>query len=361
MAHGISENILRGTGVMPAVGAKLTQDGNEFEITQGIIDDIQAYVDFARAVPWVGPMNIESRVNYSVALGVAWDKAWGTADLWGFSQEADLGRVLNIIDLKFGRAPVNPDELPQGILYATGVLQGLWRDGFMPVYSMPVRISIYQPRIAHRPFSWLTTVGHVLARAAEFAAPAQAAVRFAGNAATQQDAISFPENLGEHCHYCRRKLQCKAFQAQLGSMATAAMNDMVSWDAEAWKLRKAVDQFYETMEAVGLAAAERGEVPEGAKLVRGRAGHAKFIVGTDVLREYARSKNLEGEVVETKEVWATPSAVRDSFKKFGVPAADIAKFIQQPEGKPTLTVDTDPRPSIAQTTASKFAQFTTNQ
>jgi hypothetical protein len=336
----LAEQALRGDPY-PPIGSAHTVEGHDFTIDEAFIADVDSYVQHVRSVPWYGTYTPEGRVNYSRSLGVPFNLAFGTSDCWGFSQDAS-GRYLEVMDLKMGRKAVNPFENSQMTLYAAGVL-----DGMAPVMTLPpsakVRFTIYQPRLAHRPFQWVTTVGWVQNRVLMLRPAAHAAIAYHNGTATQDTWAQFPELPGDHCHYCTRKTQCGAFKAKVIRTAQPP----VVWDAQLYGMKSAVLAYFEDMEALATTAALAGTPYPGTKLVKGRSSGPKLLINQAQLRELAKALGIEGAIVWTEEVWATPAKVRDAFKRHGVQPADIAKVLVTPEPAPVLALTTDPRPEVS--------------
>lgn len=346
--HGVSETVLRG-GAYPEIGTQLEADGFTFEYTDDRHRDVSAYVDYVRSLPWVGPYSVEQRIHYGRALGTPHNLSFGTSDCFGFVEDAD-GRRLVVIDAKFGRKPVNPKGNPQAALYASGVLEGL-----LPLLlprNFPVQITIFQPRLSHRPFSWTTSVGWIEDTVRAMQPAAQAAVRFKQGTFTPEDVLAFPELPGAHCLYCRRKPGCKTFQQEMSKLAQPGLT--VTWNPVVFAMRDAIKEYIGGLEQLALDEAMRGNKLSGTKLVRGRAGHAKLIETEDKVRSKAKELGIESQVVKMEEVWATASKIRDAFKRVGMSKEDIGKYILQPEGKLQIADADDPRAEVDLTVGQDF-------
>lgn len=346
--HGISESVLRGA-VYPAVGSTHSADGFDFEYTEDRHADVQAYVDYVRSLPWVGSYNVEARIHYGRTLGTPHNLTFGTADCYGFTEDLE-GRVLRIIDLKMGRKPVNPDRNPQAILYAAGVLESL--HPILLPRAFPVEITIFQPRLSRKPFTWATTVGYVEDAAAAMRPAAQAGVRFANKTPLPEDVSLWPELPGSHCHYCRRKNQCGEFQRSL--MVIAQPGATVTWNPVVFAMRDSIKTYIDELEQLAYDEAMLGNALAGTKLVKGRAGHAKLIATEAAVEAKAESLGIKAAVVEVKKVFATPSKIRDAFKKAGVDAETLKAFIHQPEAKLQIADAADPRPAATVATENSF-------
>lgn len=350
--HAVSENVLRGANY-PEIGTKLEADGFEFEYTEDRHQDVVVYVDFVRSLPWAGPYSVEQRIHYGKALGTPHNLSFGTADCYGFVQDADGPRLV-IVDAKFGRKPVNPRENPQAALYAGGVLEGLLPLQLPRGYA--VEIIIVQPRLSRTPFRWVTSVSWIEDTLRGMRPAAQAAVRFAQSKHTPEDALAFPELTGKHCMYCRRKANCTAFQAELRKIAQPGLT--VTWNPVVFALRDSIKAYIKDLEELALDEALKGNMLPGTKLVKGRAGNPKLIVTNEELKAKAKERGIESMVVKVEEVWATPAKVRDAFKKAGAKQDELDKIIHTPEAKAQIADESDPRPAFSNVASAVAAGFT---
>lgn len=345
--HTVSEQVLRG-GAWPALGTELEADGYKFEVTEERMAAVKVYTDYIQSLPWIAPYEVETKVHYGRALGTPHNLSFGTADCFGFTQDAD-GVVLRIIDAKFGRKAVVSKENMQGTLYAAGVLEQL-----LPVRlsrSHPVAIVIVQPRNSSRPFEWRTTVGWIEDQTRSMRPAAQTAVRFFDKTTTQDDLEAFPENLGKHCHYCKRKASCTKFNAKVKSLAVTSQ---VEWNPEVFALTDAIKGYLDDLGQMVLDAAEQGQRLPGAKVVRGKRGNLKLIASEAVIREKARALGIEPLIVKTQEVWSTPAKIRDAFMAANVPEEERNQLFASPEGKLVAVPETDPRPDALQDVGAAF-------
>lgn len=338
MLHKVCEDVLRG-GAYPKVLTKFIVEDHDFTFTDDMQKDCETYVDYVRSLPWVGGYTVEGRVHYGRALGTPHASSYGTADCYGFTED-EQGRMLEVIDLKMGRKPVNPVGNPQEALYAAGVLETLSEVMLLPD-AHRVRLTIFQPRLSHTPFTWVTSVGWIRATLAALRRPAQAAVRFYNKTAEALDIVEFPETVGSHCGYCRRKSDCGAIKMVVDTIAEPGKT--VVFDEKVFSLRDTIRGYLDDLEELALDEALKGNVLPGTKLVQGRAGNAKLRIGEVAVREEAKKLGIEAMIVETKEVFATPAKIRDAFKKIGAPATLIAAIIEQPEGKAVIASSDDPR------------------
>jgi hypothetical protein len=337
MLHTFSENVLR-NGEFPALGTSHTVDGHTITFTEEMLETCTAYVEYVRSLKWTTGFSVENRVRYSKVLGVPHAYAFGTADVVGVTHHED-GYCIEVIDLKTGRSPVSPERNPQMVLYAVGFMDSVTEDMGI-ANDTAVRLTIYQPRLSRRPFTWQTTVGEVMRIARDLRQPAQAAVRFHDGSATPKDLEQFPEMTGSHCRYCDRKPVCTTFNKKVKSIQVGAT---VVWDAELFGLRKVITSYLEDLEQLALDSALSGRQLQGTKLVTGRAGRPVVVMPESELLALTEQYGVKAALTETKMVWATPAKVRDTLKKAGLPADKLAAVVVSPEAKPVIADADDPR------------------
>jgi hypothetical protein len=346
--HAVSETVLRG-GAYPEIGSTVSADGFDFEYDEHRHRDTAAYVDYVRSLPWVNGYNVEARVHYGQMLGTPHNVSFGTADCYGFTEDLD-GRVLRIADLKMGRKPVNPEQNPQAILYAAGVLESLYP--LLLPRNHRVTVTIFQPRLSRSPQDWHTTVGFVEDAVMRMRPGAQAALRFGTGVASQDDLVAWPELTGKHCGWCKRKASCNTFQKELVSIAQPGKQ--VEWNPMLFSMREGIKGYLEDLERYALDEALRGVTLPGTKLIRGKAGAAKLAASEDDVRKKALELGIENQIVKQQEVWSTPAVIRDVFYRAGVTQEEVAKYIRQPEGKMQVVEDSDPRKAIEVVSTSAF-------
>lgn len=344
--HGVCESVLLGgDSNYPKLGTEHEVEGFKFEFTQSMKDDCEMYVAYVRSRPWTGRYEVEGTVHYSRALEVPYAAAFGTADCFGFTQDSDNKRWLEIIDLKMGRKPVNPVENPQAALYAAGVME--YSDDVLPIPDrQAIRITIVQPRLSYRPFSWETTAGDIRKIIRTLRPAAQAGVAFAKGEATALHKQQFPENPGSHCGYCRRKAECTALKnLTLAAAAEMPVSAGVRFDSKLFEMRDIIRGYLDELEEYALEAALSGNILPGTKLVRGRKGNPRLKISEAELIAFgARYSVPEAEIAPMKRTLLTAAKVRDLFKKVGVPAGELTDIIETPEGALQIAGLNDPRP-----------------
>ncbi len=221
---------------------------------------------------------VEAAANYGVeAKLVADEELFGTADCWTYHKET---RLLEIIDLKYGYNPVDPEENHQALTYAAC----LFLDDEIALTEEDVdiiRLTIVQPR-GHGTSSWDTTPGRV--------AKHLETIDGAINASKLDNP---PGAMGHWCKWCPAKIICP--------ILTAAEEGLTSWDArdlsdeELGKLlltAQLLEGKAKAIFAYAHARAEDGQRITGWKLVPKRATR-KWINQDKVLAWAKRNGRLK--------------------------------------------------------------------
>jgi hypothetical protein len=123
-----------------------------------------------------------------------------------------VGRVLHVVDLKYGKGvEVHPNH-PQFKIYALGAVHTLWPvfDGFDEV-----NLTVVQPRINMTPQTYSMSFDGLLDWAALDLKPAMERIH---NGDTT-------EKYGHWCRWCVRKDACKAFKNHKNIQAAEIFDD----------------------------------------------------------------------------------------------------------------------------------------
>lgn len=313
------------TGSPPAVGAVAS---NGVLFTQAMIDCARVAVDFV--VGYVKgrqhTLLAEEKVQIGSFFDLEPDTCYGTADIVAFT-----GPELMVADLKSGWQEVTPEENPQLLLYATGVMEEM---GWM---FEQIRLVIIQPRNGGVK-EWTLTKRELLDRA---------------EAMKPRVALTVVENppyvpTEDGCRYCPAAGVCKALQGEALALAQRefssvdALIDHISADDLATILLKA-----DLIEAAVKAAREHaikllslGQPVPGYKLVEGR----KNRVWRDEARAISAFRMLgynEEEFAPRKML--SPAQAEKLLKDRKV----MGDLVETPAGKATLALLEDKRPALA--------------
>ena len=326
VAHATSEKILEGADPSALLGT-YPVDGIPIAVDQEMLDYVQIYVDYVRAIP--GERMIEVRVDFSDWV----PEGFGTSDAIVID-----GNTMSIVDLKYGKGvAVYAENNSQAMLYALGAVAD-----FGAIYDIQtIKMVIVQPRLDNIS-EWeidiqdLLKWGHWVSERAELA--------------LSDDA---PRNPGEkQCQWCKAQATCpellnlthKAVGAQFDDMndVNSLTDEQLSFVLEHKKLIEAWLSAVEKLVEERLLA---GNEFVGFKLVEGRSTRSWTDEGAveSVLVEAL------GDAAYTKKL-LSPAAAEKALGK--AKSQLIKEYVNKPAGSPTLAHVSDKRPPIGITAAA---------
>jgi hypothetical protein len=263
--------------------------------------------------------NVEQRLPATPSFGA---HVWGTPDLWGVN-----GRVLHVLDYKFGHDAVEVFENWQLIVYTALILAAL----DLPDLHTAVHLTIVQPRGYHRE----GPVRHwYLPQASDLRAYWNI-LRAAADAA-EQDPKGTP---GTHCRHCPGRHSCQALQSatwlSVDKKGDAIPNELTPNELayELREVRRAIKMLQ--ARATGLEAQAESHLMAGTRVpgfaMQPNKPRERWIVPVEQVKQYGRAFGL----ALTKEEPITPQQARD----LGAPEAIVNALSERPRGTLGLVED----------------------
>lgn len=263
-----------------------------------------------------------------VDLGDYIPEGFGSVDFLCYS-----AHTLAIMDYKYGKGvSVSAEENPQMMIYALGALA--YVKAIMGTAPRYVAMTIFQPRLESED-TWVISTeqlegwGDVLLRATAKRA-------FAG------EGDPFP---GEHCRFCRAKVDCPARRKQIYDLRDFALSHTEHKQLTDEELAGVLDQAELVRDYLKAAEDEAyARIADGAtlprwKVVPGRS--VRKVTDEEAMCERLRLNGFKDEdFLETKLLGIGKLEKLVGKKAF---TADYSDLVQKPEGKPTLVPDSDPR------------------
>lgn len=251
--------------------------------------------------------------------------------------------TLEIVDLKYGKGvPVSAVANPQIRLYGLGAL-----DGFGSLYDIDqVRMTIVQPRLES--ISTEEMSAEELLRWGDEVVRPTALLAYGGEGGFQA---------GDHCQFCRAKVQCRARAeanlelAKYDFQAPALLsNDEI---AEILGRAEELQKWTEDVQAYALdQAVNHGVKFPGWKLVEGRSVR-RYEDEAAVTAALLTEGYTEEQILERKLLGISAMEKLLGKKRF----ADIlGDLVVKPPGKPVLVPESDKRPEL-NSLASAQADF----
>lgn len=382
VAHGIAA--ARHDGVdYPVLGTVIEESGFEITVDAEMIECVSTYLANVATIVAGGMSLAEQRVNYSAALGVPTDEAWGTADILAACGLA--ADELQVHDLKTGMGvEVDAENNVQMMLYGLGALDAV--QGILGDFNT-VRLVIHQPRIKDAPSEWVISVPDLQAWAAT---EGRRAIGEMQGAEQMHASKVFSRGEWERiylrpneksCRFCKAKSTCPALRDEVASTVMqgsvpatpdefeSIQNELPpdlgdsAWLAACMSKADLIDDWLKAVRAeVERRLLTGGQVP-GFKIVQGKRGNRAW-------RDAAQAEEaLKGMRLKVEEMYdlklISPTSAEKLAPKFdkagkalppkeGAPAPligprqwpKLAALITQSEGKPHVAPASDPRPAM---------------
>lgn len=346
------------------------------DIDEEMMEHCKTCVDSVDMEP--GEHFYERRVDISKITPIPRQR--GTADCFILQEGVirrgrRVGSRLIVVDWKFGKGvQVFAEDNTQGLLYALGVFYEFDIDYDI----LEIEIRIEQPRLGHSD-RWVITREQLL-EFAEWAKPrAYAAWQLdaprtpgvkqcrwckvkdtcAANAKMQIDLVSSAfTNLGEEGPtYTAEQLGDFRESASAGlfraprDIATMTIEEMVG----IYEYRGIVDAWWKRLGEALESLADAGQKVPGMKLVEGRSN--RHFINERLAGEKLVSLGVPPSKVR-KVVTCSPAAAEDLLREAGHRRKDIPNLleglIRRAPGKPTLVMERDKRPELADKTEGVF-------
>lgn len=336
----------------------ITVEGEEFPVTEEMIDAVQLYLDTVReAVGDDGALFFEQRLS----LAHIDEELFGTADaaIW----QPKRNRLV-VVDLKYGKGKaVEVEGNSQFLYYAVGADRELRNSGPNVGYRgvAEIELVVVQPRAPHK--------GGPVRR---WVIPSLDMVDWIGvlqDAAKATRDPDAPLNAGDWCKFCPAAGFCPALRAKALEAARAEFGGpdepitLPSVTTMPPDLLKAVldeadviKTWLKRVEEFANDEAMAGRPPTGYKLVAGRSTRKWGDEGNAL--ETLRLIGLEDHDLLTKPKIVGVPAVEKALKRLKAEAV-LDKLVVKPQGKPILVPADDPRPPYRVDPASEFSAVET--
>jgi hypothetical protein len=329
------------------IGQVIEVEGDRFTVDDEMAANVQVYLDTVREMIGDGELMVEQRVAYHGPLGVDEGLAFGTSDAVILRDDE-----LIVVDLKYGRGvPVTAEENEQLMLYALGALEEF---GLAYTFSR-FRLVIVQPRNGGVS-EWTID----LADLQTFADYAKLqALRALSPMQSDEDLVADEKQ----CRFCKAKAVCPAIErgisfAVLGDFddltvetVQTAVDDVDKLFSTALGRKLAavplIEEFCKAIRARAELELQQGRAVEGFKLVEGRRGRRQW---SDPEEAEALLKSFRLKTEEMFDLSLISPTTAEKLAKAGTigprqwPKAKA--LITQPEGKPSVAPDDDPRPAL---------------
>ena len=332
---------------------KMHADGFDFEVDDDFVTHVQFALDARLKIP--GLTEHEVRLDTSAILGV--DGQGGTADTVVLDYEASM---LTVVDDKFGWGRVKALKNKQLMIYLCAA-----RRRYSDLFEFEkFRLCIIQPPLdAIEGLDDIYLAEDLDAFEREIRPKAVLAYElYTLNDPGMTAANLHPSDAG--CQWCPIAGACTARQnkvaAQFADLTAAppatTMTDEQLGAAMIW-LEDVVTPFMAAVQAEGYARALKGQNPAGWGMYTGRAGNRAWLDSTPVAEVVnALSLTIGEEAVYQPRKLRSPTDVEKALKAAGATElyAGLEKYINRPEGKPSLQRVRTDKPPL---TVAKMPEF----
>lgn len=312
VAHDWAEKVLTGKAEIAEVA--------EYDADMGHY--IATYVDYIRDLAEGGRLWVEQRLD----IGEYITGCEGTSDAIVYSYEE---QALDIADLKYGTGvKVFAYRNRQASIYTLGVLSAFRKAG-IPVKK--IRLHIHQPRLDHVD-TWDVSPEEI----EEFGEE----VRIAAQRCIEPDPEFNPDD--KACQWCKVQATCPALREHAVALLRDDFEPLPAEELTDDQIRMVlekkglIEKWLRAVEASVFDRIERGEKFPGFKMVAGRS-QRRWKPGAEdkvqqILGDAAFERKLKNLTQIEKELGKKQFAELDLTIK--------------PPGKPTMVVDSDPRPAL---------------
>lgn len=381
--HILTCSLKQGVDAMRFIGAEVRLDSAgrvvdgdkdfkwQFTVDSDMARFVQLTLDYVREVARDNPVIADTLVNYANYLGVAEDDAWGTLDV-----SMLLPDELVILDLKYGMgvevsAGEDGKPNPQLAAYALGALN------FFRQFAefKRVRLVISQPRIKSQPSEYPMTVADLEAWAEKIARPAVFEARislenykhivYGDNTTRNAWEAKYLRPGDKQCKFCKAKATCPGLReavsktvfagtaatpdefAQLGAAKPDGTTD-ANWLGACLTQVDLIEDWCSAVRAQAQGRLLGGHPVPGFKLVQGRRGARAWSNPTaaeDMMRK--RFKIPIDKMYDLKLVSPTKAEKLAEAGEIGPKQWPmLQELVHQPEGKPHIAPESDPRPAL---------------
>lgn len=334
-----------------------TVDADMARFVAKYTEDVRAQVELLGAT-----LLVEQRLNYSSALCVGEDEAFGTGDAILLTDSEII-----VADLKYGRGErVEAEDNVQLKLYALGALTTFGDFGDFKT----VRVQIHQPRAGGKSED-VFSVDELHA----FAARARSAAASVKNAfAIKRDAVwedTFLHPGEAQCRWCKAKAECpkaRGYATELAfDIAPATPDEFAEavplpvgdvgdtgWLAAAYARCDMLEGWIKAVRDEVERRVRAGVPVATAKLVQGRKGNAAWVdlAAAEVLLR--KTFRLKAEEAYTQRL-ISPTQAREMFSDQPKRLAKIDELVGRADAGLVLVPATDKRPAVTvQPVAEEF-------
>lgn len=381
-SHTLLEHCIKGGLGNPVdmIGVVMKDDYGTFTVDEDRANRVKVAIDYINDNYTGDDCTIESEVRVFPEHFIGHSDVFGTADIIVSNSE-----VIEIIDYKDGMSVVSVTDNSQLELYMLGVLSRykIPINNEYPVKT--VKSTIIQPKLTALKMQPITSVVYNINEKGflyELAKKYNAAVEAAKD-------INAPLIPGNHCKYCKHKLNCFSNTGATqdnGSTNLAIVSELVNLTAnrsefdkianlsderlsEIYSNSSIIKGFLESVEEELKKRLQSGQPVPDYKLVHGRGSRA-WSLNNDQLegkltkmgvpKDELYVKNIISPAQLEKLVWKKKDGTECKLSERQLKLVDV-EYVSHVMGKPTIASVNDSRPAIVNDASLMFKQVSSKE
>lgn len=316
------------------------QDGYSFQITEERMDAVTEYVNVVQSIfnDTGGTLYVEQRLPIGWLTGE--EGAHGTADAVIVSEHE-----LIVIDAKFGRGvEVSAENNMQLAIYALGAM----REFEIAFDFDTIKMIIVQPRLNNTTV-WTITTDELRLIGADIALAADR---------TKTSTLLVPTPGG--CRWCKAKATCPAIANEILTAFDTVVPEAAN-DLDLGSIMSRADMIEKWVKEIRAEVERRllsGAPVTGYKLVRGKRGNRQWIDEVEA-EETLKAMRVKHDLMY-KYSLVSPTVAEKLAKSGDIGPRQWAKLqesITQAEGKPSVALETDKRPTLTVSVVADACDF----
>lgn len=327
-------------GKVPAPGDTVTYEGHQITVDDDMVSGVDHMVNFCRPLR---DTSDEYWLEQRVDLGELWDgdppePIFGTVDFAAYFKKSS---GLHVVDFKYGRMSVAPNDNPQAMAYALGLCFELGE------FPRDIHLTIIQPRGQDGKVikTWSITGLDLMIWACETLKP--------GVDALFSDTAKYAT--GDHCRFCAAKPTCPALYELAKRTSRTQFDELppdpINFDdaelANVLDNITVLEMWFASIRAEASGRVEKGKSLPGWKLVPKRAIRAwTDPAETEIaVNEYAAVNKPINEYFAAPKI-RSPTQIEKLDKALYDQLVESG-LVQAVSSGSTLAPDHDPRAAVA--------------
>lgn len=322
---------------------------------QTAVDSVQERIKALEAAGATVTLEIEQDVPIGHITGE--EGATGRSDVVLIAEFPDHLEG-EVIDFKFGYREVEPDNNPQGMMYAAGAMEKFTLLGDFTRWT----VVICQPAISETAKEWTFSTELLNEWVTTIAEPAAVKAQLIYRMKDERALKTSDFNPSEKaCEWCKAKAVCPAVKAKVEDAIGVSFENMIGIEdkpievdllspetlGEIWGTLDLIESWSKAVRGRIEHELLQGNAVPGCKLVEGRRGNRQWADDAEAESMLKGFRLKEAQMY--KFTLLGPKPILEALKDQPRRLKKIEQLVVQANGKPHVAADTDPRPALVVT------------